>query len=397
MEDERMSNSKSDFWTVAPAILAAANPAPESSPETAVVSPPDRNTGGRLTNTPSPAQPLTICIDHLSGVFPEPTLRVMVRYISRFFGTPTPRDLGFNGYAKSIEWPKLAMIGWTEGRASGESFLRIHGDGMAVIGDRLLDLFSSLYRMQFRPARIDLALDDHSKKLLPLKSVHRAGENEQFIGPRTYDPRRPKKDGKLKGETYYFGSRGKQGSGCYLRFYDKELESDGLVKSNRMEPEFSDEKAWELWAEMRKCKSLAALQNVCAHAVVGTIGFVKKEGAHGHRDRMSLLRWWKRFLAAVGGILIISPPRSKPKLQDTVEYGRDAYAFSLGKFLLVMEQQGQDGFQMVRDYLRMARLYARKRMKGKDFKEEVDFFDLKTFSPTEILRRLCVFTPPAAA
>ena len=117
---------------------------------------------------------------------------------------------------------------------------------MALLADATkLQLMHDLEALGVKCTRIDLAADDFTRKRLVMDVIHQAATAGHVVGFRCYDPRRPLKNmqtGQLAGDTAYFGKRGNHGSGRYVRFYDKGLESNGEVDSIRYEVELSGQR-----------------------------------------------------------------------------------------------------------------------------------------------------------
>lgn len=162
---------------------------------------------------------------------------------------------------------------------------------------RLLSGLVNCWR--FKATRFDIALDDF-QKTITFEEISEAGRVKNYTGFRkepvvhhTY------RDKKIAGYTLVFGARH-----CdrLLRFYDKEFESKGRIKSNRLELELHDklaEKAIADWLSLEPGQFEEMSPKLLAGMVVGTIDFVKR-GHDKNVSRMPRLEWWTRFKDMVG-------------------------------------------------------------------------------------------------
>lgn len=152
---------------------------------------------------------------------------------------------------------------------------------------------------RFKATRIDIALDDYSKSIT-FEQVNEAARKKNYTGFRkspvvhhTYQK------GKIAGFTIVYGTRA---SDRLLRFYDKEFESKGRIKSNRWELELHDElaqKALADWLAIEPENFEEYSPKLLAGMVVGTIDFVKR-GYDKNVTRMPRLEWWATFKETVG-------------------------------------------------------------------------------------------------
>lgn len=151
----------------------------------------------------------------------------------------------------------------------------------------------------FKATRFDIALDDFSKSIT-FEQISEAGRVKNYTGFRNEPAvHHTYRKGKIAGYTIVFGARD-----CdrLLRFYDKDFESKGKIKSNRLELELHDklaEKAINDWLALEPEQFEETSPMVLAGMVVGAIDFIERD----HRKnvaRMPRLAWWVKFKEMVG-------------------------------------------------------------------------------------------------
>jgi DNA relaxase NicK len=284
-------------------VLPAPSPGVES---------PKGNTGDNLTSS--------IKCDWLNVVFPAGEVLVVAASLVARLGSYTLREIGMHGYHCSIRWESGAFIAWTDGRP--EALLSLSGGACALVGPSdLLGLIQFTASLGAHCTRLDAAFDDHDR-LASMDDVHNAALAKNVLGFRRYDPRRPRSilSGELEGDSAYFGRRGRDGSGTFIRVYDKALESDGQVNAIRWEAEFSGDRADLVYRDLAACETLEQFTRVLAAAVGGSISFIDRdESAHGHIDRMRVLPWWEKIVRMLGQVRY-RVVRVKPKLQQSLEF-----------------------------------------------------------------------------
>jgi len=155
-------------------------------------------------------------------------------------------------------------------------------------------------RWEFKTTRVDLALDDYSKRIT-FEMLDEAVTNKNYSGFRkppvvhfSYG-----KDRKKTGWTFNFGNRN-----CdrVLRIYDKATESDGQIDAIRMEAEFHDELAQQVmadWLAIPLERIEEDSPKYLARVVVGSIIFMERNHEK-NISRMPVLAWWQSILDEVG-------------------------------------------------------------------------------------------------
>lgn len=143
-----------------------------------------------------------------------------------------------------------------------------------------------------RVTRIDLALDDYTCSLSPHDVIAAYGRNEHhgFDKGRIYGDMNVLAD-LSEGWTLGFGSRT---SDKYYRYYNKDAESKGAVKSWRLELESKGRLARGIFERIRHLGSGAILDNTILDIITGGIDF--RVGTEKNIDRMPRCPFWQEWL-----------------------------------------------------------------------------------------------------
>lgn len=328
--------------------------------------PPSSKTGVKMTSRDSEQLSLleyqnkALSIGWLSFTFPIPLLKDVVDRLSCFFGTSfVASGHGRNGYSHSAISPlnKAFFVCWSPSQTVDETppefqhlplDIRSHWhrhsegrpEGFVSVPQGVIDtldatklylLMSAIKPFVLNVTRIDIYFDDY-RKTLSAESIHLLAEEGFVSGFRKCRLVSEGYVGNKPGQTVYFGSRGKQGSGKYLRFYDKSVESKGEIDAYRMECEFSGEKAKAIWGELSncldECKSsrdrevaIETLATRLAGFLTGVIDFVYRK--NGRLDRAERLGIWQRFLDLLNSPLLkirsAIPVRTLRRSRDWIE------------------------------------------------------------------------------
>jgi DNA relaxase NicK len=167
---------------------------------------------------------------------------------------------------------------------------------------------------QVKFTRVDIALDDYAKsvKYADVADAAMAGNYAYVkqISPYITHERDATLD---KAFTVYIGSTQ---SDKFVRFYNKDRESNGEINSYRWEMETKDESAHKLitdWLEIPDDGFEELSPCFLAGKILGIVSFVyrKKIGFAKQKNitRLERYEWWKSFVNSVGGALRHSVPR----------------------------------------------------------------------------------------
>lgn len=185
-----------------------------------------------------------------------------------------------------------------------------------------------------RATRTDLALDDYLKLLSydKLQDVKRLHNVKRF---RNITPYEKWVSGELKGWCYYYGSRQ---SDVMFRIYDKSAETKGEIDAVRLEGEYHNElandifqKCAELYAELSNIEDGAELAaRGLVHYLFNDsygINFIDRQGTKKRADRCNELSWWTNFKQSVLGYfeqlgtkLELARAKVKPTLRKSFEW-----------------------------------------------------------------------------
>lgn len=265
-----------------------------------VAKPPLGNTGADSTE-PGLFKPSTTKIDWLNVSFPYEKMEAVRERVSRTLGGAQDRLFGAMFQRLSAQWESKALLAWSEG--NGYAVLSLNGDSVdRFSAEEQLDLLRWLKAIGAKCTRLDLAFDDYLR-IVPIDVVVANAKAGNLVHFRAIDPRQPidALSGEKKGDGIYFGSPGRDGSGKYMRLYDKLLESgDPNQDCNRWELVLSQGYAVDAFDKLCECTSTDALSRTIGSVIGGAIDFRMREGYEHHISRAPRLCWWERILQILG-------------------------------------------------------------------------------------------------
>jgi hypothetical protein len=202
-------------------------------------------------------------------------------------------------------------------------------------------------RFGFKCTRFDVAIDDY-KKRITFDQVHKALKENNFAGFRRYNYIRNGELGKGNiGFTVYLGS---SQSDTMIRFYDKDAESKGRIKSYRWEAQFKDELAQKYltdWLALDKEGFEKNSPMLLFAMVVNRIKFVER-GTEKNVNRMPMLDWWASFISGVH----FQVRHSVQALETTYEQKRAWLEIQVAPTLAVLKKvMGINNFQRYMRFL----------------------------------------------
>jgi DNA relaxase NicK len=268
-------------------------------------------------------------VDWIQGTIPLEKTGLFYDYMSKCCGTlPEILPYGQFRYDRQAVWHPYGIklfFDSTSGRCrdvhQGRCAIQMPATALNCFdADSLFQLVKDLVRLfWFQSTRLDLCYDDYDRIICPHEVAAEARKGN-FTGYRRFEHLAPQKlNGDLEGDTLYFGRRGKNGSGRFLRCYDKDLQTKGAVCSIRWEVEFSKEKARDIFFRLSQLNSMEEFAAMIAALIGGSIDFVDRKGIH--LDRMQRLDFWERIVSQLGAVKFRNPKRVKSveKAQDWIE------------------------------------------------------------------------------
>lgn len=289
---------------------------------------------------------LIVHLDWLNITAPVENLKAIEQLVESFLGPSEKRRGGKGFYECATGWETGGLLAWSDGRP--ECWLSLNGDSCDLIPPSMQREFClSLKALGARGTRLDAALDI-PRDLISMEDVHRAARCDQVDGFRRYKPDREFNmgTGRVLSDTARFGTRGKDGSGRYVRVYDKGLESKGELDVVRLEAELTDDVGAQVFAFLCCSDSQDEFNRMLGEFAAGSIDFVDKSGAHRHRERFRRLQWFQRIRELAGHARCVAM-RVRPALEQTCNYLLHAYALVLARVRRVAAAQGLCDHQAV--------------------------------------------------
>ncbi len=172
----------------------------------------------------------------------------------------------------------------------GKALTRLYEVGGYMNMWGIFQILDSVY--SFKPTRFDAACDDYDK------SLNVAGMKKALIAGNYSGFKKAYEHWDFgKGWTYELGSRQ---SDEFARIYNKEYESEGLIKSFRMEREFHDEKAekaFKDWMNITPDEWETTGSAFLISLAIGKVNFIDRAAYPEEKNlnRIPVLSWWESW------------------------------------------------------------------------------------------------------
>lgn len=268
------------------------------------------NTGGKLTDAESGYE---ICLDWLRLSGPRKMRNQAVELLTAYYGSATYGKGRFflsNGYRFGNAG---VFFDPDEEVARDHAVVDIPGEAMGEITmHQAIEIIDGLFKLGFKMCRMDIAIDLYSHTDL-IETMTKSCMNGELCRAKKFEPKYVQSGKHLTGHGCNVGVRGKDGSGRYLRVYDKTLQTKtgdagGWV---RWEAELSDECAQE--AAMQIVLEENFIQIALSHAF-GVCDFREVTGSE-HLHRRPRSKWFEDLIGRVQPTRVVQS-RSKSTLHS---------------------------------------------------------------------------------
>lgn len=245
----------------------------------------------------------------LSG--PLTQLHAITAFLSRDFGQP---EWGKGRFFLGASWRwgggMVLAFDPLDKDAAEHCVLEVPGAFLAsMTGRERRSLLNAVMTFGFKCTRLDIALDWIGQGIRLIDAIHRSCEAGELTGARShgYTVQRSS-GGQMKAHMATTGQRGKNGSGRYLRCYDKGLEQKTHQPGEwvRWEVEFADhcaDQAARLAIGGTWCSEKALIE-----LALGVVDFRQVTG-HRSLERRPRVAWWSELLQGVEPVRVTSERR----------------------------------------------------------------------------------------
>jgi hypothetical protein len=261
-------------------------------------SPPIGNTGGK---NPSNAAG----VDWIRCVGPVELASQVGTRLSLEFGQPEPIP-GRWRYDRGERYPEAVDLLWHDGTGikppSPDAWtvcVDISGGALGLLGGNvaieLLRWF--LLDLGMHATRIDAAVDFIDEGRNVVECAERSCMDGELCGARVWEPKCKVRDGEVIARGINIGTRGGNGSGRYLRIYDKGLETQTRPPGEweRWEVEFTGKVGAEAGKRIAEADRPA---EVIAAVALGAVEFRENNG-RSELDRRPLAQWYADLIDGV--------------------------------------------------------------------------------------------------
>jgi len=291
-------------------------------------------------------------------------------YLEFYFGKSSQDGRGLWSYDTRYFWPNGASLNYDSETArsdmwhGGKCTLEVPGQALDKITQTDLHLFL-LSLNQFNPTctRIDVFFDDYNRTISP-SDMHKIVKKHDYSGFRKGQIKQCYDSGRLIQDEADFGKRGENGSGQYLRIYDKFLESKGGKNSIRFEIEFTKERAHKVFDKLSQVTSIDAFATLCGSLVGGSIKFIHRNGDK-NISRLGVYDFWQEILDLLGSVVVRVPVKKTDiagkynyiykQVTPTLALLRDTFVDDVDFFNWLNDAIGEGELRMSQAQINLAR------------------------------------------
>ncbi|PCI11495.1 hypothetical protein COB72_00825 [bacterium] len=256
--------------------------------------PPHSNTGGKLTKSDTGYE---ICIDWIRMSGPRQMRHAAVDLLSTYYGSATygkGRHFLNSGYRFGNAG---VYFDADDQQVRDHAVVDLPGEAMSeVTMSQSVEILDGLFKLGFKMCRLDIAIDMYDKPDL-IDMVTQSCLNGELCRARRFEPKYMQNGKQKVGHGCNVGVRGKNGSGRYLRVYDKNLQTkEGPAGGwTRWEAELSDDCAQEAAMQMVQASDLISV--ALSHAF-GVCDFRIDTGSE-HVSRRPRVEWFEELIGEI--------------------------------------------------------------------------------------------------
>ena len=245
--------------------------------------------------------------------FPYKYLADVRDWCVHFWGQNEKDGFGLWSYDSRFTWSCAVTLNFDADKDRAREIhnnkitLEVPGKALDELAADELALFieGCFVALEGKCTRCDIFFDDYSRLIEP-KDLHGAIDRNDYAGFSKAHKKQTIERGRLIHDEVMFGRRGQNGSGKYLRIYDKNLESDGEKNCVRYEVEFSQDKAHKVFMMLAKTVGdIDAFATMCGSLVGGCINFVHRTGEK-NLGRLQVYDFWQIITDTIGTLHVRS-------------------------------------------------------------------------------------------
>lgn len=267
-----------------------------------------------------------VSIDWFTGSAPESVKSRAIKWLRARFGELSERP-GMHFYRRCLVTPLGAKLLFDpicvgEGETA-HCTIQLPGESLAIMGGAArLDAIRELVAMGFQATRLDVAVDFVGEGVNLVAAVQEACRAGQLTGARVWRPDDEfTSDGRMTQHCVRLGRRGRDGSGRFVRCYDKGLETKTLPAGEwqRWECEFSGECArwavaillqaddlesgrqeWPVLSGLQWAPAVKGWRHQAVAIALGAVDFREpRKGVSRSLRRRRRASWWAEVLGSV--------------------------------------------------------------------------------------------------
>ncbi len=209
-------------------------------------------------------------------------------------------------YTRSLKVGTSSGVFWGSHLDNLKDRLKVELSGSMLVDielPQIIELVRSFVQAGLSATRIDVAVDFFSEPNL-IDQVVEGAKSGQLVRARTFKHHVGGQGGTRNNHGVEVGKRGKDGSGRYVRIYDKGLETKTMTEGKwiRWEVEFATGHAGYITYHLSNTKSNEEAAAFLLETVFGAIDFKEPTDKHVSRRPRSL--WYQRLIGTISPSLL---------------------------------------------------------------------------------------------
>lgn len=242
-------------------------------------------------------------IDWLQGSFNSKHNDTVIQLLTTFLGGGEFEFLknGIKHYKVGWRHPSGVVVGSGLIRPDGSidsrySTVQLKGGHLAPIAiSRIRKLMRVLSKkVQLKCTHIDINIDDYERRF-DIRFIKECYDNHKVVGFRNTGELKDLGKNGSKGLMFSLGRRGSNGGGKRIMWYDKNIESKGLINAIRVELSLYGHHAQEAFKTIA-FNNLNCLPTIIHGYIVGAVDFRDRQGERdknpGRRERLEFYKWF---------------------------------------------------------------------------------------------------------
>ena len=245
---------------------------------------------------------------------PAANVERAVAILQKFIGDAPEKGKGRYFLDHSYRFIEGAAVYYDADPDTRHCVVDIPGSCVALVGQRRVHwIMSQLMDIGFAATRLDIAIDYRGDLDAFIMTANQSAMNGELCRARIHGLHESRSNGEV-GRTFTAGKRGAQGSGRYLRLYDKGVETGEAPQGAwiRWEVEYHADCAASVAEQIVRAFTVGDLQRARLVSIENALGAIEFRIANGRSEltRRPLSSWYAELVRDLDTRTVVSERRS---------------------------------------------------------------------------------------